>query len=354
MIQEYTNYTNLFRLDEAAIKNLEERANEGDAEALFALGRYHYCTNNRQDAMTLAEGYLLKAQAQGVAEADVALAIMYRRGATGSVDKNKAKMILQNAAQKGCKYAIETLIMDMIYGMNGKPVNIHKAMEWLEKLMKEEEYPVWDYLMGCASQQSNDVAAAKRWLENAVERGITEAYSDLAYTLLDYTDDAAANRKAYITTLQRGATEGDGVSTMLLALSRVERYEEAGTYERMLLGQELLLNLERATKQGCGSAAYYLGCVYAEGSYGIAQDYGKAWRCFVRGSELRSNDCYEVMYDMIENRLTKDCSISPDMCALNGARYGSERLAAVVVEIYRQGGLTEYAGEIEQYYMTNL
>lgn len=350
---QYTSYANIFRLDEAAINALKERAEKGDAQALFGLGRYYYCTNLDQRSMALAEDCLSKAQAMGLAEADVALAIMYRRGALGRVDRVKAQEMLQNAAERGCKYAIEILIMDMIYGMYGKPANTTGAIEWLEKLIKEDDYPMWSYLMGCAVQRTNDMDSANLWFNIAVKNGIIEAYSDLAYSILVDADNEPANYGAYISTLKRGADMGDGVCTMLLALSKIERYDEAGMYERLLMGRELLLNLERAIRLGCNSAACYLGCIYAEGRYGMDIDYGKAWQWFVRGSELLSSDCYEAMCEMIEKGIIKESCISLEMCALKGARCGSEGLTSRVVEIYRQGGLTEYAEEIEQYYMTN-
>ena len=39
-----------------------------------------------------------------------------------------------------------------------------------------------------------------------------------------------------------------------------------------------------------------------------------------------------------------------NMLALNGARLGSKKMLAATVAAYTHGRLTEYAGEIEQYY----
>lgn len=350
---QYTIYTNMFRVDETAIKELEMRAEKGEPEALFALGRYHYCTNSQHNSMDMAKEYLLKAQACGVDEADVALATMYRRGFMGVVDRQKAEELIQNAAQRGCRYAIETLVSDMIYGLYGKTIDLSGAIKWLNELLNEGEHPMWYSLMGCALLQNNELTEASKWFAKATEKGIIDAYSDLAYTLSHDEEGELIDKAAYITTLKRGADMRDGVSTLLLALCKMERYEDAGMYEQLFLIKEFMINLEQSVAQGCNSAAYYLGNIYLEGNYGIKSDYRKAWKWFVRGSELLSSDCYECMYDMMEKRLVEGVSITPDMCALNGARCGSERLSNCVVDAYRNGRLKEYATEIEQCYMNH-
>ena len=46
-----------------------------------------------------------------------------------------------------------------------------------------------------------------------------------------------------------------------------------------------------------------------------------------------------------------DAQYFRDICALKGARHGSEAMLSEAVEAYRQGRLTAFAPEIEQYYL---
>ena len=347
----YTVYTNLFRIDEATLKNIEVRARNGEPEALFALGRYHYCTNSNPDSLTIAKECFGKAQASGLLEADVALATMYRRGMIGAIDRKKANRLLQHASDNGCKYAIEIMLTDKIYGWNGAEMDVAGATQQLEELLAQEEYPMWYYLMGCAKQQAQDMDAAGKWYERAIEKGIIDACSDLAYVKSHNEDGEMINEQAYITYLKRGAEMQDGVCVTLLALCRIERYEEAGTYERLLLSKELIVNLERAVALGCNTAAYYLGQVYLNGMYGIDTNYDRAWKWFIRGTALLSEDCYECAYYMLTEGYKPADNLDSDTCALNGARCGSTRLAIEVAKAYMQGKLAEHAQEIEEYFI---
>ena len=61
--------------------------------------------------------------------------------------------------------------------------------------------------------------------------------------------------------------------------------------------------------------------------------------------------CFERMFYMISDGLIDKPTDVKDMLALYGARLGRRKLIDETVEAYLNGRLSEFASEIEQYYL---
>ena len=83
------------------------------------------------------------------------------------------------------------------------------------------------------------------------------------------------------------------------------------------------------------------------------ENLARAFSYYAKGAILGSADCYERMYEMvvaeeIEGNYSQDFA---DNCVLEATRLGSQDMMRQVVAIYKAGRLTDFAAEIEQYYL---
>ena len=81
------------------------------------------------------------------------------------------------------------------------------------------------------------------------------------------------------------------------------------------------------------------------------EDYYKAWECYNTGARYGSEECMERLFDMAEKEFVEVSEQQKEYIALCGARLESQKLINAVVEAYNHGRLTDFAAEIEQYYL---
>lgn len=342
----------MFRLTEEQIAELKQGVQSGDALCCYRLGRYLVSVRPEADSTDMAAELFDRAARGGVADATAALALMWRSGDMGLVDMAKASHMLEDALICGSCLAAKEQLFDMIYGRNGLQSDITKAKKILDSLMEQGENPTWYYIMGCiVEEQTGDKSKAAEWFERAAEGGVTDAYIDLAFALAMDSDGNLTDYDRYIEILDRGIDAGDGQCLGLWVSEQMGLYESWENKEEFREG--ILSDLQRALDLGDSTAAYQLGNIYFNGDYDVPQDTKAAWQYYFKGAILGSAHCYEAIYDIIvdmDNPFGVGDSLR-EQIALNGTRCGSQRLMEECVNIYKSGGLTAFASEIEQYYL---
>ena len=342
----------MFRLTEEQITELKAGVQSGDALSCYRLGRYLVSVRPEVDSVDMAAELFDRAVRGGVADATAALALMWRNGDLGLVDISKSSHMMQDALICGSELAAKEQLLDMIYGRNGVQSDIAKAKKILESLMEQGENPTWYYIMGCiVEEQTGDKSAAAEWFERAVEGGVTDAYIDLAFALAMDNDGNFTDYDRYIEILDRGVDAGDGQCLGLWVSEQMGLYESWENKDEFRDG--ILSDLQRALDLGDSTAAYQLGNIYLNGDYDVPQDTQAAWQYYFKGAILGSVHCYEAIYDIIvamENPFGGGDALKAQL-VLNGTRCGSQRLMEECVNIYKSGGLTAFASEIEQYYL---
>ena len=340
----------LFHLSEEQVAELKGGVQSGDALCCYRLGRYLACVRPEADSVDMAAELFDRAAHGGVADATAALALMWRSGDMGLVDRAKSKELMTEALEQGSELAAKEVLFDMIYGRNGCEPDIDKAKSILDALMGQSDNPTWLYIMGCiVEEQTGDKSAAAEWFEHAAEAGFTDAYIDLAFACAMDSSGSIVDYDRYIDILNRGVDAANGQSLTLWVLENVTLYEQWEDKDEFR--ENIITDLNCALNWGDSYAAYNLGNIYLEGSYDIPQDAQCAWEYFTKGAILGSDFCYEAMYDMLADGIVEVSDSFKEMVALNGTRCGSRRLRTETVKIYKSGGLTAFAPEIEQYYL---
>ena len=230
----------------ADVNTVIEKANRGDANAQFELGRMFF---EKDPAVQRYKGYLkvgesraeewyLKAAEQGHTEAQFRLGMMYFRGIGIYENWTKAREWLLKAADKGHTEA-QYYIGDMYeFGMGG-------------------QYGV------------DEKPKAREYYLKAAEKGYAKAQFAL------------------------GRMYRDGKGIIIDYMHPEEWRHDTRDYKK---AEEWLL---KAAEQGHASAQLNLGFLYKDGK-GIGADYGKAMQWFLKAAEPRhfeENNYLEAIYD---------------------------------------------------------
>lgn len=160
------------------IKDLEQKAAQGDAEAQFELGVNYYKLGNIAMAIELYK----KAAYQGNAGAEFDLGVMYQQGIGVPKDANAAIAWYDGAAVQGNSNAENNLGLMYEQG-DGVPKDATKAAEWLQKSAtqgNDEAEVGLGFLYYNGSGVPKDASKAVEWWQKSAAKGNASAQGDLA------------------------------------------------------------------------------------------------------------------------------------------------------------------------------
>ena len=342
----------MFRLNQEQIDALKLSAQQGDSLSCYRLARYHISVRPEVESVSFAEELFHRAADAGVADATAALALMWKSGDMGLVDMLEYKQLMDKSFADGSHLAAKCVLLDMIYG-RGRQADINGAISHLNTLMSQSNEPTWLYIMGCAIEElTADREQAAEWFRKAVDAGVTDAYIDLASVTVIGNSGEIDDYDGYIELLERGIAAGDGQSLTLAVLESISAIDVCkDAQQAQQYRADAIADLEYALTLGDPYAAYQLGEIYLNGSYGVEQSVDTAWQYYTRGVILGSAFCCEVMYDLMDEGVVTEDDNSKAQIALWAARYGSWRMKGEVVKLYKAGQLSPFTPEIEQYYL---
>lgn len=355
-MRKFALSSNMFHLTDEQVQELEQQAAEGNAEACYKLGRYLYCVRPEANSVDRAAVLFMQAKAEGVVDAAVAISLMWYNGDFGMVDRTKGKQFLLEALEKENEFAAFVYLRKLIYGHHGFEVDTDKALTMLKALVEKSDNPNFYYLLGIVYQIQSNYAESLPCLEKAYAEGVGESAMDLALARSGgFTAEGDfADYDAYMKELdQLSAESQDGFATYLYAALLAPNYDELeDEAQKAEVHEAIKFEMENALAWGCGEAALFLGDAYYDATCGFEEDLAQAFSYYAKGAILGSADCYGRMYEMVVAEEIKGYSQDfADNCALSAARLGSQDMMRQVVAIYKAGRLTDFAAEIEQYYL---
>ena len=338
---------------ENLVEVLDNQAMAGDPVACYKLARIVLAYRFEHDSIDTARELLYEAQAGGVVEADVELALMYFRGEIEPFNPKEGERLLSSALEKENEYAAYVHLMNLIFGRFGYSVDLDLANRTLDALMSQSDNPYWYQLKGDTLMAMNEVREAEQWYKKAVDCGLIEAYSDLAIARSLDEEGEVADWDAYNRTIEDGADKGDLLSLFFMALNQCSAYDEIDPDDKEERDECRELLIETLDCCNIGVSYNMLGDIYREGRYGVPVDYLKAWEYYDKGARSNIDCCYEKMHTMLcFNEVTvENQEETKDIYALLGARLKNKRMIVETVEAYKKGRLTEFAAEIEMYHI---
>lgn len=351
-------YTRLYLLNDKQVALLKEYAEKGYAVSQYAYGRYHYIVRPDKDSLEKADKYFKEAEKAGLPDALHAQSNIMRDGHYGLVDREEAKRMTEEAVDKGSSFATRALYRNVIFGHDMEP-NPQLAVDTLKKWLNGDESddisvvnPMYYELLGDAYEALGDYENAETYYMKAIQMGYVEACG--SYCLLFGKElETEEQKQTYIDMLTKGGQAGDPASYLYLAAYYMDNYENYDTDKQPEITRQIKEHLQEASDLGSQMAPYFIGSAYYYGNYGFEQDNEKAWKWGAEGTQRDDGNAYKLLASMISNEDNPN-EVGEGMleyCAIMSLRCGCNDLLRLVVESYYNGELTEYAAEIEKYYI---
>lgn len=347
----------IFKLSKETIQRITRAAENNDACALFALGRYHIVTKPSPLSASTSLFLFGLAMQNKLPDAIAASAEAWRYGDVGMVDHEKADQMLALALKEGSEYAAVLHLKELVFGTSIKDSNPKEALQKAEERIHCETnythyFGLWLYYKAIALDTLGQKEEACNFFTHATRHGVAAAWTELAF-MKGKADDQGnfADHDAYLATLREGAKHQDVNSRAFLALQTTTDFDklpaEAQSKE---VAQEIIHEWEECYRQGSRIAAEYLGDIYYHGFCLQPKDMEKAWKWYFKAAIWDLPSAYEKLYDMVYYH-DKDIELKDqDLLALQGARLGSRKLLDATVIAHTQGRLNDFAKEIEKYY----
>lgn len=353
-------YMSLLVDDTAAI--LSESVESGNPYAQFALGRYLLGGQREDNSTPRAIDCFMKAWSKKLPEAEVSLSMAYTNGDMGMVDRIHANKLLNEALESQCEFAADFQVRKILYGMYGTEASPEKAISICDELITSDiargglSYvnPKWYYYKGAARQLMHGWTHGLDELRIAAEHGYIPAWLNIAVALSYNDNGELIDREAYSRTMRRGAEKRQPTCAYYFAMDEVtpvDKYNALPSYKKTTTNWRVIRRLHEALDIGSAEAAEELGDIYFAGRFGVMEDSVRAYSYYARGALLNRAECFEKMYALIYDHYIDRSQDTMDMLALHGARLGSKLLTDKTVMAYTYGRLTEFASEIEQFYV---
>ena len=350
-------YINVFMLSDETIELIRRAADEGNRYAQFAYGRYHSIMNVDNDSIAKSVHYHQLAHEQGLYDATAALSLAWDNGYMGLVNRSKAKQLLLEALEHESNFAATIQLRSLIYGKNGSKPQPEVAVEVIKGLKDRDakaKMPsgIWQYFFALALNELCKNDEARNYFSHAARMGVVDAWYDLAQLKLEYNNDGTiANLTEYREALSEGAKHHNADCLSMLAAIEFDEFPNLSDEEQTeSYGAEIVAMCEKSYSMGNSYAAIMLGDIYFYGALKQTEDNEAAWMWYARAALRNERIAYEKMYAMVQDEFINASQSFCDQLALNGTRFGSKILLAETIKAYKQGRLTEYAAEIEQYY----
>ena len=355
----------IFQLTNEQVAKVKAYSDKGNPVAQYVYGRYHQLCNPDDDSMFQAEELFLAAEKAGVGDATACLAILYRDGALGLVDRTKY-FHLRDEAYKKCSYkAFQLYVKDIAYGHLGIPKNPQAVLNALLKTVTDKNGKEYDDplmvdpemfdLIAQAYEQLGNKEKAIEYYDKAVGMGHYDSFHYYVMATCMDNEGHVVDHEKYKALLDVGCNHNDGMSYTFRAELKQQGFDDLNDEKKAETTEKIKADLQTAYRLGEYIAPWMMGYNYYYGQYGFEENDAQAWMWFAKAALIGSAEGYEMMATMIEESHCPDDDLPEEYaetCWLNALRlsWDDERLAKVC-EAYKHGKLTEYATEIEQYYL---
>lgn len=355
-------FTRLYLLSEEQIARLKAYAEKGYALSQYAYARYLYIVRPDDDSIKEADKYLKEAEKAGLGDAIQAQSTILLDGHYGLVDYKEAHQMTIRALEKGSELASRAFLRRMVYGFKylGLEPDPQKAIDIIKEMFPNESddisevNPSYYEILGDAYDKLGDWDNAEKYYMKAIEMGYVEAYG--SYVMLHSGNDKSdLEKELYEGMLDLACSQNDPYSYVYRAAYRMDEYDKCDEAKKMEITAGIKEDLETAAKLGSQIAPWFLGDAYYYGNYGFEEDNTKAWDCFIDGSRRDDGGAFKMLAIMISDENNPYKIDEPEKlmeyCSIMSLRDGCDDMLDVVVKGYRDGNFTDYAAEIEQYYI---
>ena len=349
-------FVRLHLLTDAQVALLKDYAEQGEAVAQYTYGRYLYIV--RPDAQWLdhADACFKAAEKAGVADAIAAQSLLMYEGYYGFVDIEEGNKMILKAVALHSVLGSRIHLRDLLFGDGYKDADPQIVVDKVKKMFPfesndiEEVNPMYYEILGDAYEKLGNKREAGIYYNKAINMGYCEAFGGYCHL---YADDLDTEEKknSYLDLVAEACESGAPDGYVYKAVYLMGEYDEAENQSEITA--QIKENLETGARLGNRIAPYFLGSAYYYGNYGFEEDVMAAWKWFLEGKKRDDAMAYVAMAQMIEDDYNP-YEVDDDtasFCRLMALRQGESEQLPKVVKAYRKGELSEFAEEIEKYYI---
>jgi len=332
---------------------LRQASEAGDPYAQYAYGRWLFYFNPFDGALLKAEKLFVASKGH-VADAQAALGVMIGFGdtATGTMDIDESRHLLEQAVARGSELGAFVLTQQRIYGRFRKAEPEMVLQEIKGRLATERDAdPNWHTLQGWSLQELYRDEEAATCFERAMNEGEADACIYLACYYQERGNNALSNE-----IMEEGIRKGVVSCLVYKADTDDDVFNEMSEEDQQQLHEDIDCRLHRGMQLGDGFCAYYLWLNNYYGSLGYKKDPTQSFVYLQEGVRLGSISCILQMADMARNHeLPPHLQPSEsEICELwlRAARYnkGSKEALYGLKHSTDPGFLLRHKDELERYW----
>ena len=351
-------FTRLYLLTDEQVAKLKQDAEDGCAISQYAYGRYLYIVRPDDNAIEEADNYFKAAEKAGMGDAIQAQSTIMLDGHYGIVDYSEAHRMTLAAVDKHSELGARAFLRRSLFGDELLDPDPQKVIDLVKKMFPYESNdisevnPVYYEILGDAFEKIGDKRNAEIYYNKAINMGYIEAFGGYCY--LHCGDlDTDERKKMYEDLLAEACESGDPSSYVYKAVYLMRKYESSDDEKKQEITAEIKESLETAVRLGSLIAPYFLGYAYYYGYYGFEEDNSLAWDWLIEGKNRDEGMAYSMLAQMISDG-NNPYEVDDELisyCQLMALRDGENDQLRNVVKAYYRGELTDYAVEIERYYI---
>lgn len=340
-------------LRDETVQLLKEEAERASVHGLYAYGRCLAVRRPDYDWVEAAEPCFSKAANAGCPDAYVELSDLFHYGAFGYVDYGKAKHYLQKGIDEGSANAVINAARQMLQGSRIMEADIEAALRMINAAIAQEpDIPEFRYLRGFAKEIMGPDAEALEDFKYAAENGVLAAWFRYALSAGCDSEGNIVDIETFSNIIEQGIRKRS-VSCLKIKNDFL-RPEDPSSPDFEEDRTSYMDCLEKIYEMGDSEGAITLGDLYRDGDLGLKQDYDMAFTWYSRAAIFGDATGYERMYGMLcDGRKEEDRNFM-DQCVIHSLHCDSDLLLEEAVNIYRSGRLSEYAVEMERYFIPML
>lgn len=296
-LRRFRTKARVIKIDRADIEKVRKLAEQGDAYAQYAYGRWLYINNPTDTSIQEAEELFLAAEAQ-VPDALAFYASMWYWGETkeNRMDVEKCDELQESAIRRGSEKAVLNYARRRIYGLHcdAQPEEVAKEIEERLKTADDPDPQWYTYLAYAYEQMDRKDDAAEQYMK-AIELGEVEDY----YYLYDIYS-ARGNMALADEYIEEGIEKGDGFCCIHQAYIDEEEFMEMSKEEQIALHETIDKRLHLGLERLEGLCAYLLFADYYYGEKGYAIDKERAFGYLKQGARWGDTTCIQKIAELAE------------------------------------------------------
>ena len=296
-LRQFRTKDRINRIGKADIDKVRQLAEQGDAFAMYAYGRWLYFNNPTDTSMREAEELFLAAEPQ-IPDALAAYASMWYFGETkeNMMDVEKCDELQKMAIQRDSERAMMDYARRRIYGLycEAEPEIVAKEIE-LRLSSTADPDPQWYTYLGYAYEETDRKDDAVSQYEKTIKQGEAANYFYLYAYYLERGNIALAEE--YI---EEGIEKGDGLCCIYQSDMEEEDFLDLSEVEQAEMHETIDRRLHLGLKRLEGYCAFLLFTNYYYGGLGYPVDKQRAIGYLKQGARWADVSCIRQIAELAE------------------------------------------------------